>query len=159
MGLSRRSPRVSFGSKAVAAALGGKLTFRHLRSSPMKAAFILTAVLVLTGCSDMCRNTPHQTVTSPDGGATAVLFERDCGATTGLTAQVSIAGKDKASSRKGNVFIAEGGAKAVTWGGPWADVSWVGPKHLLVRYDASARVFTQNKTVGDTEVSYLPMRR
>ena len=89
----------------------------------------------------------------------AVLFDRDCGATTGSTTQVSLAENDQTPSDKGNVFIADGGTKAATWGGPWADVSWVGPKHLLIRYDATARVFAQSKTVGDTQVSYQPTRR
>ena len=142
----------------VVAGMGGKLPFRRLRSSPMKAAFALIAAMVLTGCSDACSNTAHKTVTSPDGTVRAVLFDRDCGATTGFTTQVSIADGDKTPSGKGNVFIADGGSKPAKWGGPWADVSWVKPKHLLVRYDATARVFAQNKTVGDTEISYQPMR-
>jgi hypothetical protein len=72
---------------------------------------------------------------------------------------VSIAESGKTPSGKGNVFIADGGTKAATWGGPWADVSWVGPKHLLIRYDPTAGVFAQNKTIGDTQVSYQPIRR
>jgi hypothetical protein len=89
----------------------------------------------------------------------AVLFDRDCGATTGFTTQVSIAESGKTPSGKGNVFVADGGTKVARWGGPWADVSWVGPKHLLIRYDAAARIFALNKMIGDIQVSYQPMRR
>ena len=123
------------------------------------AAFVLTMPLGLAACSDVCRNTPHQIVDSTDGTSRVVLFDRDCGATTGFTTQVSLVDLDEQASGKGNVFVADKGTNAAAWGGPWADVRWIGPKHLLVRFDATARVFVQNKTVNGVRVSFQPMSR
>jgi hypothetical protein len=125
----------------------------------MKAAFALMASFGLAACSDMCANTEHQTAKSPDGRITAILFDRDCGATTGFSTQVSLVGPDEKPAGKGNVFIADQGTDSTTWGGPWAELKWLGPNRLLVRYDATARVFAQNGNVGDVQISFEPLNR
>ena len=56
----------------------------------------------------------------------------------------------------GNTFIADQGAKSGSWGGPWAEVHWIGPKRLVVRYDATARVFVKNAKVGDVQIIFEP---
>lgn len=132
---------------------------RRFTLIPMKTALVLVAAIALSGCSPVCRDAPHQSITSLDGDERAILFSRDCGATTSYTTQVSIVPPDEGISGKGNVFIADEGAKAAAWGGPWAEVKWLGAKHLLVSYDASARVFAKNERVGDVQVSYQTIRR
>ena len=100
-----------------------------------------------TGCAGTCENTAIQTATAPNGQRTAVLFERNCGATTDFTTQVSVVAAGTEASGKGNVFVADGGDHAAPWGGPWAEISWISPTRLLVRYDASARVFALSLAV------------
>ncbi|MDP3674939.1 MAG: hypothetical protein Q8R44_07570 [Novosphingobium sp.] len=125
----------------------------------MKAVLALLALFGLAACSDMCANTEHQTVRSPDGDNAAIVFDRDCGATTGFNTQVSVVVVDQKAADKGNVFIADGGARTASWGGPWAKASWVGHNQLLVRYDDTARIFTQNESVGDSQISFEPVAR
>jgi hypothetical protein len=62
----------------------------------------------------------------------------------------------------GNVFVADtnhGAASAASWGGPWVELRWLSPQNLLVRYDAKARVFTQNESVAGVTVSYEKVMR
>lgn len=125
------------------------------------AAFTLFAVLV-TGCSDACQNTAVSTADAPTGELKAVLFQRDCGATTGFSSQVSVAARGSALSGAGNVFVADrnhGAASSAQWGGPWVDLRWLSPKDLLVRYDAKARVFAQNESVSGVRVRYEKVAR
>ena len=90
----------------------------------------------------------------PPGQQKAVLFERNCSATTDFTTQISLVNGGEKPSGKGNVFIADGGLKAASWGGPWAEVSWLSPGHLLVKYDASARVFEQQENADGVRISF-----
>jgi len=107
--------------------------------------------------SPACQNTPIQTVHSPDGELKAVLFSRDCGATTGFSSQVSIlrAGDDLPNDG-GNVFIADlpQGETATPWGGPQVDLAWRAPKTVELRYDRTARVFKKLETIAGVSVSY-----
>lgn len=125
----------------------------------MKIAFTFLPALTLAACSDICANTPHQTITSPDGAHQVVLFDRDCGATTGFTTQVSVVEPGETADGKGNVFVADGGEKAADWGGPWAEVRWTGPKQLLVRFDRTARVFDQNESMDGVQISFEAVPR
>ena len=113
----------------------------------------------LVGCADGCENTPVQTVAAPSGHQKAVLFERSCGATTGFTTQISLVKGGEQPSGKGNVFIADGGLEAASWGGPWAEVLWLSPGHLLVKYDASARVFEQHANADGVRISFEKVAR
>ena len=125
----------------------------------MRAAFVLVGFLCLVGCSDTCANTAHQTAMSPDGNSTAILFDRDCGATSGFSTQVSLVGIDEDPDGAGNVFVADQGDESAPWGGPWAELEWLARDQLLVRYDATARVFQQNGQVGDVQIYFEPVNR
>lgn len=72
---------------------------------------IAAAILVFLHYSlkDMCGNEIHQQVESPDKKYKAVIFQRDCGATTGFSTQVSIIENNKdLPDKSGNIFIANG---------------------------------------------------
>lgn len=66
-------------------------------------------VVIFVGCTEMCGNEVSQTVLSPSGKFAAVVFSRNCGATTGFNTQVTIlpAGP-KMPNAPGNTFIANG---------------------------------------------------
>jgi hypothetical protein len=75
----------------------------------------------------LCANTVKRRVTAPDGRRDAILFIRDCGATTDLSPQVSILGAGKALRNvAGNVFIAPHSVEV--------QLEWVSPDTLMVRY-------------------------
>jgi hypothetical protein len=121
----------------------------------------LLATLV-AGCAETCENKPVATATAPAGAMRAILFQRDCGSTTGFSSQVSIVTTTATSRGGGNVFIADTGhgtAMATSWGGPWVELRWLSPQHLLIRYDANARVFTQNETVSGVSIAYEKVAR
>ena len=81
------------------------------------------------GCTGRCANRVVSYVRAPDDTRSAVLFERRCGrASAGGTTRISIVhwGAGPVSG-KGNVFVADDGGRARdgSWGGVWAQASWV----------------------------------
>jgi hypothetical protein len=115
-----------------------------------------------TACLDLsggCANDLLSEITSPGGDRRAVVFQRDCGATTGFSTQVSVLAVGSAlPDSGGNVFSADtdhGKAPAGPGGGPRVDVRWVTPQTLEVRYDGRARVFTHEPRYAGTEVRFV----
>jgi hypothetical protein len=122
-----------------------------------KIIAVALAATMVSGCSDACQNSTVSTVAAPTGGLKAVLLQRDCGTTTGFSSQVSVTDADDTPFGGGNVFVADtdhGAAKASSWGGPWVELRWPSPGNLLIRYDAKARVFTQNEKVSGVRIRY-----
>ena len=71
-------------------------------------AMAAASVLALTACSDSCGNDVLADVPSPSGERRAVVFQRDCGATTGFSVQVSILRRGKSlPNEAGNTFTAD----------------------------------------------------
>jgi hypothetical protein len=68
-----------------------------------------------------CGNDLVKDVRSPNGKTKAVLFERDCGATTSASTQVSLLPSNESLPNEiGNVFVAgkdDGRAPGAAWGG------------------------------------------
>ncbi|MDP5205496.1 hypothetical protein ORI99_00335 [Alishewanella sp. SMS9] len=77
-----------------------------------KIAFIISAIVVIAfylWLPDMCGNYFHSERFSPNGEFKAVTFQRDCGATTGFSTQISILdADDKLENEMGNVFRMSG---------------------------------------------------
>jgi hypothetical protein len=127
-----------------------------------KRNFGLQLILVLAGataaCFDLCANKLVSEVRSPSGKMKAVVFERDCGATTGSTTQVSLLSSNKSLPNEiGNLFVAtanHGKAPAGAWGGPLVDLSWTDDAHLLLRYDGRASVSKREESLGNVNVRY-----
>ncbi|WP_043605496.1 hypothetical protein [Novosphingobium sp. Rr 2-17] len=123
----------------------------------MKVCLPLLALLTCTGCSGTCQNTVASSSLSPKGNLAAVLFRRDCGATIGFSTQISILRSDDKPTGGGNAFIADddhGAARVGSWEGPWADVKWVAPDHLLIRYAAKSRLFQRSDSVSGVRITY-----
>lgn len=123
----------------------------------MQFALLVLVTLMLGACSDICANTVVSQAAAPGGKVSAVMFQRDCGATTGYSTQVSVLETGQQPSGAGNAFVADdnhGSADAAKWGGPWADMKWLGPDRLLIRYDGRSRIFTQQDAVSGVQISY-----
>jgi hypothetical protein len=108
---------------------------------------------------DMCGNNPISVTPSPDKQMKAVIYERDCGATTGFSTRVSVLHSDQAllRSESGNLFIADtdhGKAPNGPKGGPEVRVQWRGDKALSVAYHKAARVFLERPKIQDITVTY-----
>lgn len=85
------------------------------------------------------------------------MFQRDCGATTGFSTQISLTAPGKPPSSSGNAFRADddhGAATVGKWGGPWAEVKWLAADHLLVRYAAKSRVFERLDQIDGVRLTY-----
>ena len=85
------------------------------------------------------------------------MFQRDCGATTGFSTQISILAAGEQPAASGNAFSADddhGAARAGKWGGPWAEMKWLSPDHLLVRYATKSRLFERKDEVDGVRISY-----
>jgi hypothetical protein len=78
-----------------------------LKAGPC-ALRIVIAVLVcaLAGCSFLCQDTLVSKHNSPDGRFVAVVFHRNCGATTPFTTEISVTGSgdDVSGGSAGNIF-------------------------------------------------------
>ena len=98
---------------------------------------------------------------APDGVHSAVLFQRDCGATTGSSTQISVLPGGGQPEDIGNLFRADTnhytGVRVGAWRGPWAEMRWLSPRHLLIRYAAGARLFARTAELDGVRISYQPV--
>ena len=129
----------------------------------LSIASVLLFGLLLSGCGvDACSNQVVSEVAAPGGAARATLFQRDCGATTGFSTQISVATRGEQPSGRGSAFIADddhGAAAEAPWGGPWAEMRWTSPTSLVIRYDEKARVLRSSGSVGRIAVSFEKVSR
>jgi hypothetical protein len=110
-------------------------------------------LLALFGCSivlsacDLCANEVSQTVLSPSGKLKAVVFNRDCGATTGFNTQVSI--MPVAASLPdsgGNILVIDGAVPL--------HLTWRSDALLSLRGVGAARVVRKSHSAAGVSVDY-----
>jgi hypothetical protein len=119
-------------------------------------------LLLASGCGSSCENEVVLRIPSSNGLHEAILFERNCGATTGFSTQIAVEAVGRAPSFSGTVFVADdnnGSAQAAAWGGPWATMRWVTPTELLIRYDVRSAVFRLEEAVENVRIRYEPVDR
>ena len=76
----------------------------------------------------LCGNQIHDEIHSADAELRAVIFQRDCGATTGFATQISILGEDeRLPNRGGDVLVIDGHPRNVA-----PRIEWFGSDTLLV---------------------------
>ena len=106
----------------------------------------------------MCGNDPVAEFVSPDAGAKLVVFQRDCGATTGFSTHASLLNSDaRPPTSSGNLFVADtdhGIAPSGPGGGLELRVRWEGPRRLLLQHHVKARVFKAERHLDGVEVRY-----
>lgn len=123
----------------------------------IRALLLLVLSLAVGACDDACTNEVITRIVSPDGKHEAVMFQRDCGATSGYSTQISIVGAGEAPDGGGNTFRADddhGAAKVGDWGGSWAEIKWLASDRLLIRHADKSRIFEQDNSVAGVSVSY-----
>jgi hypothetical protein len=111
------------------------------------------------GCDEsLCGNRIAQEVASPGGTFRAVVFERDCGATTGFSTQISILpATGRLKNETGNVFVAEGkkGVPLDSRGAMHITAEWRGDNALIVSYPSAAQVFQKVSDYQGVRVTYV----
>jgi hypothetical protein len=121
----------------------------QLRSMVRKLIRILDALMltvILAGCNP-CGNQIGYEQQSPGGKLKAVAFERDCGATTGFTTQISILpSNQELPNEVGNLFIADGDLKI--------RMKWETEDKLVITYPRDAKVGLKRATQSGISVRY-----
>jgi hypothetical protein len=111
----------------------------------------LTLLIFISSCNDMCYNQVLQEIPSPDNKLKAVVFQRDCGATTGFSTQVTILKtEEKLPNTGGDVFSADTdhGKVASDPGRSFKiEVYWNGSHQLQIRFPEKARIFLSAKEI------------
>ncbi|MCC4283919.1 hypothetical protein LL273_09285 [Marinobacter salarius] len=109
-------------------------------SKVIKAVFGVLLVLVVIAIGglaavwlsfdDMCGNQVESEIWAPNRANKVVIFQRDCGATTGFSTQLSIlaSGEELHSDDAGNFYIETGHPK-----NSGIEVEWLGPKSVLIK--------------------------
>jgi hypothetical protein len=112
----------------------------------LPALILLTVSIGLSGC-DPCGNEISQTVTSPSGKLKAIVFNRNCGATTGFNTQVSIIpSSETLSGDGGNTLILDGTVPL--------KVEWRSDSALHLSGLGVAKIFRQSHSAAGVTVSY-----
>ncbi len=118
-----------------------------MNSLARSLAIALPYAAVLAGCGEMCANEPVASVLSPSGANKAVVFTRDCGATTGWSTQVSILrGSEQLRNEGGNTLVVEGKAPV--------QVTWKSDSAVTLSGAAEGRLFKQERAVNGVAVVY-----
>ena len=115
-----------------------KRTLRLLAAIAMFAA--------VAGCDVGCGNEIVSSFSSPSHAISAVVFNRNCGATTGFNTQVSIVHGGAAPSGAGNTLILDGTIPL--------KLHWVSESELQITGLGSAKVFKQEQSVTGVSVAY-----
>jgi uncharacterized Zn-binding protein involved in type VI secretion len=103
--------------------------------------------VVFNGCEVGCGNEVISSIESPRGGRIAVIFNRNCGATTDFNTQISVLTKgDAFSSEGGNTFIAAGSLAL--------SIQWTSESELMIKGHQGARIFKQENLTNGVVISY-----
>lgn len=101
----------------------------------------------LAACDAACRNETIANIASPSGRLRAVVFSRNCGATTGFNTQLSIVSAGNANPADGgNAFIAKGTATL--------KIEWASEAELVVYGSHGLKTFKQERHVDGVVISY-----
>jgi hypothetical protein len=114
-------------------------------------ATALSATL-LAACSTepSCQNEKLGISPSPDGSMVAVVFSRNCGATTSNNIQVSIVRRGEEVVSKGNVLILDQAPRYTDNYKPM----WRGEKQLVIPLPSNSRIFLKNSDVLGVNIVY-----
>ena len=113
-----------------------------------------TAILTLMNpfINDMCKNQILSQSPIFNSSKKIVVFNRDCGATTSISTQVSILNRsDELKNSSGNIFIADNNhsqkeLKVI--------INIIGDKKIKIVYSKNARVFKKEPKYQGIEIEY-----
>jgi hypothetical protein len=125
----------------------------------MRWAFAGALLLGSGGCTLQmeCTNAILSDAPAPDGRHRIVTFDRNCGATTAISTQVSVLAPGESLEGSGNVFSIDGAfgpGRLTPRQGQALEVHWVDPRTVEVRYDARARTGVPAARAGEIVVRY-----
>jgi hypothetical protein len=120
---------------------------------------VIASLAVLAGCdwANLCGNDVVTRIPSPEGSRSFVVFERDCGAMTRFSTQVSLLPLRGQPDSVGNVLIldADHGRVPVNDRGVISvEIKWVDEHQAVISYPAGARVSRTIGKIEDVSISY-----
>lgn len=121
----------------------------HLPHRPLCWITVALFVGTLSGCGDLyglCANDVLLRVPSPSRSMDAVVFMRDCGATTGFNTQVSVVPSGGQPIEGGNALVLAGRVPI--------RLKWHSDTHLVVSGIGNARVFHRAIVADGISISY-----
>lgn len=122
---------------------------------PGLCALLAPVLFLASACSNLCGNDTVETTAAPDRSSSVVVFHRGCGATTGISTQISILGYgSRMPDGSGNMFIAESRGREA----PPVRVVWKDAHSLLVEYPVGATVYLKETIVRGVSVTYKPIQ-
>ncbi len=107
------------------------------------ASLITLTIIGLAGlfiyfAGGMCGNQIYKEYLSPNKSLKAVVFQRDCGATTSFSTQISILNSDeKLDNESGNIFIIKGHPDEVA-----PILNWKNNDELNIQHSLNGNEFT-----------------
>ena len=105
-----------------------------------------------------CRNSAVSEAPSPGAELKAIVFTRDCGATTTWATHVTVTEKLRLLPNVVTlVFVADGNHGRAPQGpayAPEARVHWRDGRHLVIAHHEKAMVFQSSRRVGEVRVEY-----
>lgn len=107
-----------------------------------------------------CEDTTCETLFSPDRSHKVILYTRNCGATTGFSTHIALAGSDEDIDDGTTIFVAddnhgEANLHAVYQALIDINARWVDNDSLELSYDRNARLFTEKvKAYGITIIHH-----
>ncbi len=108
---------------------------------------VFVAVLLM---SPLCGNEIVREAVAPDGTRRAVVFQRDCGATTGFSTQIAVVwGSGNLPDAPANVFIADGHPDRTK-----TDARWLNSATLVIGTNALADAYKAERHVNGVSVTY-----
>jgi hypothetical protein len=125
--------------------------------------FAVIVILIVFGlfwwsAETMCANKEISSTIIPGTKYKVVVFERDCGATTGFSTQASIIKTNaKLKNENGNIFTADcdhGAVPAGPAGGPELRVKVIGPNAIELTHHPRARVFDAQTNYEGISIQY-----
>jgi hypothetical protein len=138
--------------------LGGKVMRPMNRTERALLAFI-TLLLLISFCrtlcsgfsTGLCENYIYQQAISPNGEYRVVVFQRDCGATTGFSTNLALLGTNEAlGQHSGNMLRASGHPD-------WFDieVEWQDDTHVTITHNGKWKPSKQKDVLRGVHISYV----
>lgn len=119
---------------------------------------LLMIVLVISGCgllllsasNSLCGSELFQEVYSPSGKYKVMVFQRDCGATTGFRTHISVIESSATlKNQTGNVFQADGHPDWFS-----IKVTWEDDHHVIIEHNGKPIPAVTKSKIGNIEIRY-----
>jgi hypothetical protein len=115
---------------------------------------IFLFIIFFVNCDSLCRNEILSEIESPNRNLKAVIFQRDCGATTDFSYHISLIKVDKSLPNKsGNILVLDD-KKIDLQKKSLLKVDWINSTELQIKYPSTSRIFL-SETKAEVPISFF----